>query len=83
VMDYQDLLRAIVPFNYTTKDPKAIEAWSQQNPPKSIMDLFDVDHSGDISVVEYALFFTFHEISLGAICKYFAPGEQTPDQAQV
>ena len=60
-MDWDDLLRAMVPFNYTTKDPAEIEEWSQKNPPEAIIELFDIDKSGDISVVEFALFYTFHE----------------------
>jgi len=42
-----------------------------------------VDRSGNISVVEYCLFFTFHEASIGNMVKFFAPGQQRPDLREI
>ena len=71
-MSYHDQLKAITPFNYSLKDDEEIANWVKENPPANLIRLVDIDQSGDISVVEYCLFFTFHELSIPAIKKHFS-----------
>jgi len=78
LMTFEDLLRAIVPFNYSTKSKEEISDYFKENPPLFIKKLFDFDSSGDISIIEYSLFFLFHEVSMGSLTKHFRGGEINP-----
>lgn len=60
-MSFYDLLRAICPFNYSTKEAEEMKEYILNNPPKTLMRLIDLDDSGDISVIEYYIFWILHE----------------------
>ena len=60
-MSFFDLLRAVCPFNYSTKDIEDMRAYLKENPPKALIELIDLDGSGDVSVVEYYIFWVLHE----------------------
>jgi hypothetical protein len=60
-MTYFDILRAICPFNFSTKEIEEMKEYLKENPPKNLMKLIDLDDSGDISVIEYYIFWILHE----------------------
>ena len=59
-MSYFDMLRSIVGFNYTMKTKEELLSISNEIKKNSIIEYFDIDKSGDISIEEYIFFLTFY-----------------------
>jgi len=69
-MNYCDLLRSICPFNYTTKSKEEIAEVAAALKPNSVLRMFDLDGSGDISIEEYVFFLTMYYMRDFQISKY-------------
>lgn len=63
-MTFFDLMRAVCPFNYSTKSADDMKKYLEENPPKRTMELLDLDGDHHLNVYEFYIFWVFHESKL-------------------
>lgn len=78
-MSYHDVIRSICPFSYSTKSREEIEAVGKALDNTTILRLFDLDRTGDISVEEYVFFLTMYYMREEELRRRFASGQITKE----